>query len=235
MRYCNRLFLRPIRVFCFHQVSDTFEPDTMWDFDWTQTDVFKKTVLALKKQYTFISLPEVTGHLQNDRFRLKRYAALTADDGWASLKNILPWLAEQKIPITLFLNPSYLDGAHYQERETERLLTNDDAMELVKKYAPFVSIASHGWSHKDCVKMDMDEFVNNVEKAERVLNGIPGKIPYYAFAYGHRQAKQVAHLKELSLIPVYIDGGKNYSDDGCVHRELIDDPQIDGQSRVIVL
>ena len=91
MRGLLRLRLHPIRVFVFHQVSDVFEPDTMWECDWTETEAFKRSLSALTKKYTFISLDEVKEHLANDRFRFKDYAALTADDGWASLKNILPW------------------------------------------------------------------------------------------------------------------------------------------------
>ena len=218
----KQLWLKPIRVFCFHQVSNEFEPDTMWECDWMQTDLFKRNILALKKKYTFISLTEVTNHLAQDRFRLKRYAALTADDGWTSLTNILPWLVEQGIPITLFVNPLYMDGVHYQERETEKLLTWNEVVGLVEQYAPYVTIASHGWSHKDCVKMAMDEFGENVEQAEKAILGMKGKIPYYAFTYGRRKGEQVAFLKDRSLIPVYIDGRVNYSDASCVHRELLD-------------
>ena len=118
-----RLRLQPIRVFCFHQVSDEFEPNTMKPCDWMRTEAFKDTILKLRRDYAFISLQEATKHLKHDSFRRKRYAVLTADDGWASMKNILPWLAEQGIPLTLFLNPSYLDGKHFREKTTEKYMT----------------------------------------------------------------------------------------------------------------
>ena len=221
-RSIGRIRFQPIRVFCFHQVSEVFEPETMWDCDWTQTEVFKRSILALKKKYTFISLPEVTYHLRHDRFRTKRYAALTSDDGWASVKNILPWLVENEIPITLFLNPLYMDGIHYQSRETEKFLTKEDVAGLVERWGSFITIASHGWLHEDCLKMTKDEFVENVSEAENALGEIIGKIPYYAFTFGRRKADQVGFLKSQSLVPVYMDGGKNYSDASCIHRESLD-------------
>lgn len=214
--------LRPVRVFCFHQVSDVFEPDTMWECDWTQSDVFKRKILLLKKKYTFISLPEVTEHLKKDRFRMRRYAAFTADDGWASLKNIIPWLVEQKVPITLFLNPLYLDGVHHQERETEKLLNKLDIDEMIVYGSPYITIASHGWSHRDCMKMTIDEFVENVQNAEGAMFGMKRKIPYYAFTFGRHKGEQVAFLNSQSLVPVYMDGLANYSDPRCIHRELLD-------------
>lgn len=219
-RYLKKKRLHPIRVFCFHQVSKEFEPETMWECDWTQIDVFKRIILDLKKKYTFISLPEVTEHLRNDRFRMKRYAALTADDGWASLKNIIPWLVEQKIPLTVFLNPLYMDGKHYQSRDTEEFLTKEEVMDLVTRYGDYITIASHGWSHKCCSGMDESEFAENVQKAESELSGLPGKIPFFAFPYGSYSMSNFAVLKNSQLVPVLMDGLQNYNDPLAVHREL---------------
>lgn len=218
----TRLWIKPIRVFCFHQVSEAFEPDTMWECDWTQTSRFKKNILTIKEKYTFVSLEEAYRHISKDRIRLKRYAALTADDGWTSVKNIVPWLAEQEIPVTLFLNPLYLDGCHYQERTTEKLLTFGDVLSLVEKYNPFVMIASHGWSHKDCLNMTEDEFGINVKMAEQALESVEGKTPFYAFTYGHCCGSHLDYLRKHSLVPVLIDGSENYSDDSIIHRELLD-------------
>lgn len=69
-RKWTRLRLKPVRVFCFHHVSDVFDPDKMWKCDWTQTEVFKQNVLAPKKRYTFISLQEAYNHISCDKFRV---------------------------------------------------------------------------------------------------------------------------------------------------------------------
>ena len=110
-KMCKRT---PIRVFLFHQVSDRFDATTMIEGDWTQMDQFKRNINRLRKEYTFIPLDKAYRKMRRDIFRFRDYAVLTADDGWASLNNILPWLAEQRIPVTLFLNPGYFDGRHLQ-------------------------------------------------------------------------------------------------------------------------
>ena len=194
----------------------------MWECDWTQIDVFKQRILSLKSKYTFISLAKVERRLVQDKVRLKNYAALTADDGWESLNSILPWLYEQQIPITLFLNPLYLDGVHKQIRKTERLLTYDEIEHIVSHFAPYVTIASHGWSHKDCLKMTDDEFQNNVKKAETFLKGMDGYIPFYAFTFGRYKTRHLDYLNKNKLIPVLMDGGKNYHK-GAISRECIDE------------
>jgi peptidoglycan/xylan/chitin deacetylase (PgdA/CDA1 family) len=219
----NKWYLRPIRVFCFHQVSDVFDPKGMWECDWTQTDVFKKKILALERKYTFISLEEAYSYIVNDKIRWKNYAVLTADDGWASLKNIIPWLAEKKIPVTLFLNPLYMDGVHRQSRETESFLTTEDVDSLVERFYPYITIASHGWSHDDCVKMTFERFKESVVKSEEYLGLMNAKVSFYAFTFGRCTCKHMEFLEQNGLTPVLVDGMKNYNDLSCIHRECIDE------------
>ena len=222
MRGLLRLRLHPIRVFVFHQVSDVFEPDTMWECDWTETEAFKRSISALTKKYTFISLDEVKEHLANDRFRFKDYAALTADDGWASLKNILPWLVEQKIPVTLFLNPSCLDGKHWNSRETDKLLTGEEVARIVEQGGAFITIASHGWTHKNSKTMPLDNFENSVQMSEEALERLPGHVPFYAFVSGRHTSAQVTYLRSRKLTPVFVDGRDNVNDPKSIHRHCID-------------
>ena len=141
-----RMRLRPIRVFCFHQVIDEFDETTMKRCDWSNTERFKQNLVELKRKYVFISLQEAYEKLKVDKFRICCYAVLTADDGWASLKNILPWLKDQNIPITLFLNPGYFDGCHFRERETEKYLLKEDVRWICETYSN-VSVGMHGWEH----------------------------------------------------------------------------------------
>lgn len=217
-----KLRLQPIQVYCFHQTSAKFDPTTMWKCDWTEIEQFKRNILKLKSEYTFISLSEAYEKLKSDSFRLKKYAVLTSDDGWASLKEILPWLNDLKIPITLFVNPCYLDGKHFQERETEKLLTGDELQTIVKEYEPWIAIASHGWVHRDVSKMPMEEFCKNVMDSERVLVNYPGKINFYAFTYGRYTQAEIEYLQKNGLIPVLVDGCPNREWELLIHRDFID-------------
>lgn len=218
----SRMRRHPIPVFVFHQVSDVFEPDTMWECDWTEAEAFKRSILVLTKKYTFISLDQVKDHLTQDRFRFKDYAALTADDGWASLKGILPWLAEQKIPVTLFLNPSCLDGKHWNSRETDKLLTEEEVVRIVGQGAPYITIASHGWTHKNSKTMSLEEFEDSVRMSEEVLERLPGHVPFFAFVSGRHTPAQVACLRSRKLTPVFVDGRSNVNDPMSIHRHCID-------------
>lgn len=216
----KRLRLKPIRVFCFHQVSDEFEPDSMKQIDWLPTDAFKQRLLTFKKKNVFVSLDEAYRHIADDRCRLNRYVVLTADDGWASVRTILPWLDEQQIPITLFLNPLYLDGQHFRERETERYLSADDIRSICKTYSN-VSIGVHGWEHVDVTKQSKDEFRKNVRQSVDTLKDYASFVPFFAFPWGRRNGMNVQVLKEFELVPVLMDGVMNYDDASQIHRELL--------------
>lgn len=219
-RRAIRYRLQPIRVFCFHQVSDEFAPDTMKECDWMQTEMFKNTVLSLKEKVVFISLHEAYHHIVNDKIRLKQYAVLTADDGWASLQNVLPWLAEQKVPITLFLNPGYFDGFHFRERGSERYLSNND-IKIISNTFVDISFGMHGWEHVDVSKQDEKEFRKNVEESIEALKGYKAFIPFFAFPWGRCNGMNKRILKEFNLVPVLMDGMKNYKDSTAIHRELL--------------
>jgi len=217
------LRLQPIRVFVFHQVSETFDPTTMWKCDWTETKQFKKDILELKQKYEFIPLTEAHNHLLHDIFRLKKYAVLTCDDGWSSLTNIIPWLAEQQIHITLFLNPSYLNEEETRENNMKGLLKTKEVNQLLDIYKPYISVGSHGWNHDNCDTQKMDTFASSVINSNSFLAQFGSSyINFFAYPCGRHTAEQDSFLKGVGIIPVYCDGIKNYNNPDCIHRICID-------------
>lgn len=216
-----KLRLQPIRVFCFHQTSETFDASTMYPGDWTQIEQFKRNIEQLKNQYTFIPLHEAYDKLKHDWCRRNMYAVLTADDGWASLKNILPWLAEQQIPITLFVNPAYLIGDEVRENGMNGLLSAEDLDALLLLY-PNISIASHGWNHILATEVETIDFLDATIKSVNYLKQCKNFIPFYAYPCGRHTKETDAILEKAGIVPVYIDGNKNYRCDGGIHRELLD-------------
>lgn len=218
-RKMTKLRLRPIRVFCLHHVCERFDTESMNQGDWVQIDQFKSKVQAMRQEgVEFISLTETYRHISNDWFRYRKYAALTFDDGYASLKEILPWLKEQKIPVTLFINGKYLDGKSYRKNPNERYLTKDELFALT---SPLIEIGSHGWEHIRVTEMTSEEFEESVEKNIKLLSTHPNYIPFWAYTYGSHTANTDTYLHQQSLIPIYIDGMKNYNEKQIIHRELL--------------
>ena len=214
-----KLRLQPIRVFCFHQVSETFDASTMYLIDWMQIDEFKSKIQSLHQSgVEIISLSQAYEHIKTDRFRFRKYAVITFDDGYSSLKEILPWLAEHNIPVTLFINGKYLDGKSYRDNSNEKYLTR---VELWTLASPFIEVGSHGWEHIDATQMSLDEFGRYIDENLKLIQQHPGYIPFHAYTWGRHTLGTDAYLHSKRITPVYIDGMKNYNDTEVVHRELL--------------
>ena len=211
--------LQPIRVYCLHHISTTFDAESMKTVDWMQIDDFKRKVLAMQENgVEFISLAEAYRHISNDWVRYKKFAVLTFDDGYVSLKEILPWLEDRHIPVTLFINGKYLDEKSYRENPKERYLAKDELFAMTSQY---IAIGSHGWEHIRATKQTEKEFEESIEKNVKLLSRHPRYIPYHAYTYGDYNSETDDVLCRFSNIPVLIDGVDNYNDKVYIHRRLL--------------
>lgn len=213
--------LQPIRVFCLHHVSAVYDPAPMNLGDWMQKDEFKQKIAALQQDgVEFISLSDAYRHICEDYVRCCKYAVITFDDGNASLKEVLPWLNEQHIPATLFINGKYLDGKSYRKNPKEKYLTKGDLDTLYKLY-PLLTIGSHGWEHSDAEKMTNDEFRLHINRNVELLHTDSRYIPYHAYTWGNHTKETDLYLRLKGIISVYMDGVKNYNEPNVIHRELL--------------
>lgn len=233
-----KMRLQPIRVFCFHHVSDAYDASYMWEEDWTQTELFKRNIRNLKEQgYTFILLSDAQKKLKRDWFRREKYAVLTADDGFKSLLNILPWLEEQHIPITLFVNPKYIMEDRIGENIQNRLDQNQTKVssgeiylkmsDILSMQSPSITFAYHGYEHLDEWDMNEETFTQNLTQCiEAMQRNFPNVIPFYAHTYGHAKREYDAILHEHGLTPVYVSGNSNYNDALHIDRELVSNERL---------
>lgn len=232
-----KMRLQPIRVFCFHQVSDEYEPLYGGVENWTKTVQFKKKIVELKKKYTFVSITDALRHMRCDVFRIKKYAVLTCDDGYQSILEVLPWLEEEKVPIALFLSVKYLDGVSYdpwfddcwksitiEEKEAllKRMYIHWDHLHASEVCAENVTIAIHGLAHEDVSHMENKDFEAYVDECVTLIGEHPRFEPFYAYTWGRHSSTNDRVLMGKGLIPVYCDGKNNYCFNGAVHRECID-------------
>lgn len=217
----DKLRYQPIEVFVFHSVSDMYEKELCVCEDWTSTEDFKKYMQSLKKEYRLVSLAKVYSRLRVDWIRKKEYVALTCDDGFASIMKILPFLEEQEIPVTLFVNPKYLDGKSKREgyAENPQYITKEELWNLT---SPLISIGMHGYEHNDATKMTKDEFAESVDKCIDILQSHPRYIPFYAYTWGKYSDMTQLVLKEKKIVPVLTDGESNYRFRQGISRKPID-------------
>ena len=218
-RKLTKLRLQPIRIFCLHHVCEQFDADTMHACDWMALEDFKQKIKELRNQgYLFISLTDAYNHLTKDLFRRKKYVVLTFDDGYKSLIEVLPWLEEQQIPTTLFINGKYLDGKSFRDTHKEQYLTYS---ELFALNSPLIEIGSHGWEHNAANEMSSDELKQSIQKNTEILSPHPQYVPFWAYTYGRHSIEKDIIIIQNDLIPVLVAGNKNYQWMGSIDRELM--------------
>lgn len=228
------LRLSPIRVFCLHHINDTFDPIRCYKSDWINTDSFKTIIGHMKQSYTFISLTEAKKKLKKDWIRLRRYAVLTFDDGYASIIPSLQWLEQHSIPYTLFINAHYLDGnscsQHILENAKKKSKTITPADLIYQLYLSvsdidklnhsYCEIGSHGYDHIDATSLSKHEFFIQINSNNAVLNRLVNYIPFHAYTWGNHTKETDAILRRMRMTPVVMDGQMNYNDPQIIHREL---------------
>lgn len=230
-----KLRFQPIRVFCLHHITAAFDSISMCDGDWMEIKHFQCKISNMRHiGYCFISLEDAYRKILTDVFRHRKYAVLTADDGYKSLDEILPWLIEQKIPITLFINGKYTDGESQRDEKGKHFtyLTLADLKHYIDISKGLISIQSHGYEHLNATQMTKEKFKEQIEKNMDYISlyqtqGTRHRTQninhqFYAYTYGCHNAQTDAILRDYSLIPILVDGMKNYNNSAYVHRELLD-------------
>ena len=214
-----QLCLKPIRVYCLHHVCEKFDSDSMNYSDWMPLDEFKDKIMQLQNEgVQFISLSLAYNKLTHNYFRFKKYSVIAFDDGYASLKEVLPWLEEQKVPTVLFINGKYLDGKSYRQKSNEQYMTQEELFALNKD---LIEIGSHGYEHTDATKMNNNEFLMHIEQNIVSLQTHPRYVAFHAYTWGRHTEITDSILQAKGIIPVYIDGMKNYCNTHIIHRELL--------------
>ena len=220
-----KLRLQPIRVFCFHQVSENFDPNIYCKPDWIPLNFLKGFILRLQHEgYEFISLENAYKHIQEDLIRRKKYAVLTADDGMKCQLELVPWLETHHVPITLFVNVETLNGntcgkpmkEHFRIESKEEEIRHAKQLYIERKdietVSPIVSIGMHGVDHNEVTHMSDEEFRIAVEECKDKIGLFEKYIPFYAYTFGKYTWSTDAILHSSNVVPVLSDGLKNYDD-----------------------
>lgn len=231
-----KLRLQPIWVYCFHHVSDVRDPLVCQEEDWTQLDQFKRNIEKLQERFIFISLKEAYQKLSHDKLRLKHFAVLTTDDGLASVLNVIPWLEEKKIPLTLFVNTRYMEGDKIKpihQKWLRELAPNADEKAIAKKMylskeqlfaldSPYIEIGMHGHRHMYVPAATEEQFEEELNICMDRLKAHPRFIRAYAYPWGDETVDSLRYMWKNGIVPVVLNGEGNYQYDGYIDRESID-------------
>ena len=70
-------------------------------------------------------------------------------------------------------------------------------------------------------KLTDEEFAESIERNVKLLSAHPNYIPFWAYTYGEHTDASDERLRAQYIVPVYIEGLKNYNEQNLIHRELL--------------
>jgi peptidoglycan/xylan/chitin deacetylase (PgdA/CDA1 family) len=177
------------RVLTFHQVDDKQK----WQFKNVSITYgsFKSLIMALiKKGHNFISLQDIATANQ----LTSKSIALTFDDGYASLNDILAqYLIDQNIPFAIFAAIDLLNKPMY--------LTNKQLKTLSEN--SLCTVGAHSVSHPLLRKLNDVNSKNEIINSKSILKEIITKeVEYFAYPYGSVYAvskRDINYAKETGF------------------------------------
>jgi peptidoglycan/xylan/chitin deacetylase (PgdA/CDA1 family) len=182
-RFLARRGRCPIAVVVFHRVAD--DGATAWT---CPTEMFCRQIRWLRRHFELISLAEVQRRL---RCKQSSHPAvhITFDDGYAdNARFALPWLLEQKIPVTYFVS--------VEQAATGRPFSHDLAAgysfaphrpaELRQLANAGLEIGCHSYSHRNLGPVEDPALLEKeILQARQALEAMVDRpVRYFAFPFG---------------------------------------------------
>lgn len=156
---------------------------------------------------------------------------ITFDDGRRVLKECVPVLEKYNAPAVFFISPGeILEGFNWAESEAARrcgldallrlsaeerharlaahglrsrsgeLLSVDDVRSLSRH--PLVEFGNHTWSHMSCTSRPVAEALDEIDRAQRVIEEWTGRAPAkFSYPFGHGSPELDAAVRACGLVP----------------------------------
>jgi peptidoglycan/xylan/chitin deacetylase (PgdA/CDA1 family) len=169
-------------ILCYHAVQPGWPSPMNMD-----PDAFDEQCAWLARRKSVVPLQSAVAHLDRSGRLPRGMAALTFDDGFASMyEHGLPILAAHRMPATVFLvaqtlTPSgqrvdWVDDPPAEELAT---LTIEQVREMQEAG---VSFESHSWSHTDLSRLSFEDCVRDLRESRELLESLLGH-PVRLLAY----------------------------------------------------
>lgn len=173
----------PIMSLLYHRVADT-NPNT-WTISWEQ---FRCEMEWLQQHFDLVTLEEAQRRIAAGT-NSRPTVCITFDDGYAeNCDKAIPWLIEQKIPVTYFVTSNnVLTGRSFpHDLAANCPLEPNSAAQIIDMSSVGIEIGAHTRSHPDLGRVTSleeltDEIVGSKEDLEALLEK---PVRYFAFPYG---------------------------------------------------
>ena len=146
--------------------------------------------------FTFVTLDECAEWLEGRHALPARAAAITFDDGYASVASrALPVLAAQRVPSTVFVIAGRIGGDNRWPGQWPSIPTLPlvDRQALADMVAAGVAIGAHTFTHPSLPALDDAGARREIVDAADAIEHVVGRpVRHFAYPYGCRNARDIA-------------------------------------------
>jgi peptidoglycan/xylan/chitin deacetylase (PgdA/CDA1 family) len=176
----------PIMSLLYHRVADT-HPNT-WTITWER---FRYQMEWLQQQFDLVSMAEAQRRIAAGE-NTRPTVCITFDDGYAeNCERAIPWLIEQKIPVTYFVtSDNVLSGRSFPHDAAANCPLEPNTVEQLQAMSDAgVEIGAHTRTHPDLGQvLSLGELADEIVGAKHDLETLLDKpVRYFAFPYGLHQ------------------------------------------------
>jgi peptidoglycan/xylan/chitin deacetylase (PgdA/CDA1 family) len=198
-------------ILCYHSV----EPD--WNSPLAmRPEAFRKQAAWLRRRRHVLPVRDALTRLDRRGRTPSGTTALTFDDGFAGLhEHVLPVLAREKLPATVFLVAQTLtpggrpvDWVDTPGSCPPTTLSLDQVLEMQDAGIDF---QSHSWAHHDLTRLSRDECVRDLRESRELLSDLLAR-PVTHLAYprgrhdaGFREAAAAAGYSHAFALPETVE------------------------------
>lgn len=156
--------------------------------------------------FVFVSLDECADWLEGPRTLPVRAAAITFDDGYASVASrALPVLVSERVPSTVFVIADRIGGDNRWPGQWPSIPTLPlvDRHALADMAAEGVAIGAHTFTHPILPALEDEAARREIVDAAAAIEDAAGRpVRYFAYPYGRRSARDMALARDRYRLAV---------------------------------
>lgn len=176
----------PIMSLLYHRVADTEAND--WTIQWKR---FRYQMQYLQEHFDVVTLAEAQRRIASGN-NSRPTVCVTFDDGYAeNCDRAIPWLIEQKIPVTYFVTTdNVLSGRPFpHDAERRRPLAPNTVDQIEAMSQAGIEIGAHSRSHANLGAVtSLEDLTYEIAGSKHDLEAMLDKpVRYFAFPYGLHQ------------------------------------------------
>lgn len=134
-----------------------------------------------------------------EAIRREDTVAITFDDGYDDVLQMLPLLDEHRIPITVFVPTAFIGKTNSWDnfilKNKRRHLSEEQIKQLA---AAGVEFGSHSHRHSDLSRLNDDAIEEELRKSKNILEALTGReVKFVAYPFGHGDNRVSAIARRL--------------------------------------